>query len=85
MKEIKLDDGGRIKFTFQGAPYIVRKPKMIEARDFQKQMNGSDEDDSYTALACFLDKLGLPHKVCNELNVDQMQVVVEALMPEKKS
>jgi hypothetical protein len=69
-----------IQVKLGDATYQVRVPTAREIKDMQ----GSEAADVDQSIA-LLDKLGLPSDVAWGLDVESLQKIYEALMPQKKS
>lgn len=84
MKEIDLSTGSIVRFRLGDKHWDVRKPNMREAKALNIELKKEDADES-EIMCGFLETLGFPRAVVESLTIDQMMVVVESLMPEKKS
>lgn len=86
MDEIKLEAPKKVKVVFEGADYALSKPTLGATRDFARAMKDADsEDKKVDAMIGYLAALGLPSKVTEALEVEEIEKLIEALAPKKKS
>jgi len=84
MDSINLGTPAQIKVVLGNENFIMRKPKMQEAVDLDAAIKAADETSSVVVFSEFLDKLGFPKAKALELTTDQMNALVQGLMPKKK-
>lgn len=67
--------------------YKLRLPNMALVKVFQTNMVKAEESGGSAPLDCIqelLASLGMPLKASDTLDMDQMEVLISALMPKKK-
>lgn len=83
MKEIKLQASPQIKVMMPDDSVVVlRKPNLGDA---EAQVEAEKHGTSVSTQVKFLVALGMPEDKARSLDFDQLQVLIEALSPEKKS
>lgn len=70
----------KIKVNYEGATYEVVAPSNAQVKEFSKS-----ESADLEKTVELLSKLGLPESVCWEMDIESLQVIIEALTPQKKS
>lgn len=85
MQQINLDPVTVIQAVFGGKTYDLKKPKIGQVRMFEKAYSEGDSVAKTDAMLSFISACGLPAEVIDELDVDGLNAVTEALMPKKKA
>lgn len=87
MDGLKLETPGKIKVVFEGKDYLLSKPTLGASRDFAKAIKLAESDDSakIDAMIEYLAKLGLPREICENLMIEEVEKIIDALTPKKKS
>jgi len=70
----------KLDLKFNEKIYNLRYPTVKELRVFSK----TKSDDQVEEVVMLLKAVGLPEKVCNQLEVDHMRILVEELTTTKK-
>ncbi len=83
MRELKLGESPRLRVILDQGEFLVRKPKLGEARGLEKALKVPDAE-TLDVMGDFFAKLGLPKKVFEDLDVDQVEALQGALLPKKK-
>jgi hypothetical protein len=74
------------KFTVEDKNYIVKFANVKQQMEFAKKYDDC-KDDTYkqiNVMIDFIDSLGLPRSVCEELEVSQLSQVLEVIGGSKK-
>ena len=77
-----------LKVILEVGEFKLRLPNMAQVKVFQDDMRKAGKGDGSGALICIqalLDELGMPVKASDTLDMEQMEALVEALMPKKKA
>lgn len=90
--EFVVHTGGKVKIVFreQGKPdseVLLSKPKVGMVLDFEKavdeaQANGGN--GGVSLIAAFLVECGMPEAQLRDMDADQMEIILQALVPTKK-
>ena len=85
MQEVSLKKGV-IKVTWEGNEYLLKKPTVGKALELEKSVQGSDGKgiSELSGVLDFIVDSGLPREVLMELDVEGLEVLIQALMPPKK-
>lgn len=83
MLEIKRE-AKEHKANIFGREIVLKEPSYKESRDYSLKVKEKTEEEQGDALLQFLDKLGLPLELSEEMTAAQITSVVELLMPAKK-
>ena len=83
MLEIKRENKEH-KAKIFGEELTLREPSYKESRAYAKGIEGMPESEQGEALIGFLEELGLPRHLSEEMTTMQITDVVEVLMPSKK-
>jgi hypothetical protein len=75
--EINLDSEILVRAKFGGQTFELREPTVKQVQAFQKMMKDGDEMDSYLE---FLEDLGLPKDVTENLGITKLQKLSEGLL-----
>ena len=70
--------------TGEGAEYKLSFPTVGQAKEFAKKMKASDEADSIDMVQDYLSELGLPKKVSNDMEPDDLAKISGILSGQQK-
>jgi len=74
-----------IKLKIYGEEFDLRKPNLKEAIDYQKKLQGMNEDsDASEQMLEMLESCGLPKDFALSMEPDHVLLVMEKLVPPKK-
>jgi hypothetical protein len=73
-----------LQLKIYGEAFKMRFPTVGETREYAKHLKGSEEADATESLLDFLEKLGLPKRVSEDMEADHLAELCEELMPSKK-
>jgi len=79
---MKLTKSSLVTISFEDKDYHIRKPKVLESMEFSKQWNKIKKDDSYAFMVLtidYLDKLGLPKAVTQEMELEHVTAISNLL------
>jgi len=75
----------KLKLKVYGEEYELLFPTVKQSQDFAKEVKEVEgDDDKSSKMFDFLEKLGLPKNVTEEMEVQHLEMVLEKLMPSKK-
>jgi len=72
--------------TIYGDKYVVIKPKVLEVKEMQKELQnaGKDADKEFDITMKYIENRGIPKNVIEDLDIDEFQGLVEYLVGKKK-
>lgn len=79
---MKLTKSSLATINWDDKDYHIRKPKVLESMEFSKEWNKIDKNDSYALMLLtidYLDKLGLPKAVTEEMEVEHVTAITKLL------
>ena len=79
---MKLTKSSLMTINWDEKDYKIRKPKVLESMEFSKQWNKTKKDDSYALMLLtidYLDKLGLPKAVTEEMEIEHVTAISNLL------
>lgn len=82
--ELVFDKRTEIKLSVYGQTYTLKKPTIKQVKSFESRMKDSSGKEMEMASE-FLNELGLPIEVTENLEVDHFSKIVESLMGVKKN
>ena len=72
------------KISIYDVDYMVTKPKLKMAREFQKKLKGMEEGDQIPLFVDYLSKIGLPKAVLEEMYLDDFVSLVQHISGESE-
>ena len=86
MQELSISSQPKVKVLFDGAPHLLRKPKIMEVSELEDKLEaaGNSSKAKLDAILTFVIGCGLPQEVATELDVESLEAVISALSPKKK-
>lgn len=82
---LNLDEASELQVTYGAKEYKVQKPKVKWINEFQRRSKEQSDDAELGAVYWILETCGMPKECLEEMTVEQLQKLVEALVPTKKS
>lgn len=79
---MKLTKSNKMTINWDDKDYFIRKPKVLESMEFSKKWKQVDKADSYTLMLMtieYLDKLGLPKAVTEEMEIEHVTAISNLL------
>lgn len=73
-----------IQANVYGTVYELCRPSTKLAKEYGKLSKEQDEDNGIDLVIDLVDKCGLPKAVAEEMEVDHLLQIVDALLPAKK-
>lgn len=72
--------------TIYGEKYVVIKPKVLEVKQMQKELQAANKDSEkeFDITMKYIENRGIPKNVIEDLDVDEFQGLVEYLVGKKK-
>lgn len=85
--ELKLKNSAPIKVIYEGQEYFLKKPSLGQALALEQAMETAREENTSVTqvLIEFLVGQGLPKEVLLSLDAEMLEILVEGMMPKKKS
>lgn len=84
METLQIKQRTKITLEIYGEKYPVRKPNVKEAEAFDKKISKANSGNAISLTKEFLETLGLPRKVSDDLETDHFMQVADFLMGAKK-
>lgn len=85
MAKIELKKASVIEISFEGETYNVSKPTVKQGMLYDAAQKEAKTDiEKLKAILDFLESLGLPEAVSEQLTFEGLEAITEALMPVKK-
>jgi len=83
---VKIEKKEKKKYEIFGTVYDVERPKMRQIAEFEIKRQGCGEDSvkMYECARGFLEKLGIPEDVVDDLEPDDMNLIIEDISGAKK-
>jgi hypothetical protein len=85
MKEIHLKPSGGIRILLEGSECILKKPTLADIEMLQAFQSGEVKGNPITAQIGFLVGLGMPESMAKSLELDMLEALLNAIVPEKKA
>lgn len=73
-----------LKVNVYGVAHELHYPTVGESKVYSKEVRGLENDEATDALLGFLEKLGLPRNVSEDMESEHLEQLVGALVPNKK-
>jgi hypothetical protein len=71
--------------SIYGQVYKVRRPTVLEASKIRTDLRDKTEDEQLQSAINFLESLGVPRSVCQELELDHFTKIVDFVLSSKKN
>jgi hypothetical protein len=85
MSELKFDKATVYKLNWFGTSYEIKKPNVILSLEYQKKIESlSGNIEKVEAMIDFLHGLGLPKDITYQMDFDQLDQVIQTVMPVDK-
>lgn len=86
MQKVEIKPSAKIILVLNGNEYPLTKPKMGMALEFEEKLESAKESGkgSLKIMIEFLTQCGLPKDIVQELDSDELEQVLKALVPTKK-
>jgi len=73
-----------LKVNVYGEDYEITFPTVKQSQDYAKSVKDIDDSEATGKLLGFLDGLGLPKKVSEDMESEHLTQIVSALVPSQK-
>lgn len=83
MLEIPATD--KLKFKYREHEFEISSPGVYLYRQFQKKLKEGKPEDAVDTMISFCEKVGVPEKVLEQMNMDEIAAFFKLLGSEKKT
>ena len=84
MQEFRLKKTGIKVVDLDGGEHILRRPTVLEVAELSESKKTDSAKDTVDATLNWLEKMGLPKKVSESMEIDDLLSLVELLSAKKK-
>jgi division protein CdvB (Snf7/Vps24/ESCRT-III family) len=75
----------KLEIKYDGQVFTLAYPSLKQLKEHQKSVKGIKDEDTTEYLQKFLEKLGLPYSVSDDMEADSIAEIVEIISGQKKA
>ena len=75
----------KIELKIDGNVLGLTRPSVSQFEQYQKDYTGVEESEQLNVMRSFFETLGMPKAIFDSLEIEHLQLIVEAISGQKKS